>query len=69
MARTPASQAGNTVKLWDFQCLSCDHKFEAMARQSDIDDHQVACPKCDGFVKKLLTIGCVDSHAAASWRR
>lgn len=67
--RVPAHKAGSVRKLFDFQCGSCNKKFESMARQSEIDNKEILCPDCQTPATKLISAVGVDSQAAASWRR
>lgn len=67
--RVPASQAGKTQKLWDFECPSCKVVWEAWANQQELDDKIVKCAICGTPGDKQFPSPGVDSHAAASWRR
>ncbi|MGI6558550.1 MAG: FmdB family zinc ribbon protein [Limnochordia bacterium] len=41
------------MPLYEFQCQSCDHKFEELCRSSDTD--KVKCPQCGEKVKRLIS--------------
>lgn len=39
------------MPIYEFQCQSCDHRFEKIQSVSDPDPQ---CPKCGGTVERLL---------------
>jgi putative FmdB family regulatory protein len=41
------------MPLYEYECTSCEHRFELIQRFSDPPAH--ACPKCGSPVKKLLS--------------
>lgn len=60
------------MPLYDFQCRSCGHEFEALVRRADTD--APACPSCGSLeLEKLLSAFAVSSaeitQAAATRKR
>jgi putative FmdB family regulatory protein len=41
------------MPMYEYQCVSCDHRFEL--RQKFSDAPATACPTCGGEVKKLIS--------------
>ena len=41
------------MPLYEYQCESCDHRFERIQKFSD--PHADTCPVCGGAVKKLVS--------------
>ena len=37
--------------FYDFRCLECEHKFEALVKPDD----NPPCPKCLSFTKRLIS--------------
>jgi putative FmdB family regulatory protein len=42
-----------TMPLYEYQCESCQHRFEVIQKFSDAPVD--TCPKCSGVVKRLLS--------------
>ena len=34
------------MPMYDYQCTSCDHKFEELVFSSTVPDEDITCPKC-----------------------
>lgn len=47
------------MPIYEFHCEPCSHTFEELCRSST---ESVACPRCAGEVKRLLS--CCVSHVA-----
>jgi len=43
------------MPLYDFECLDCGHKFEAIIKYEDADSQ--TCRSCDGETKRLVSAG------------
>lgn len=41
------------MPLYDFVCISCEHKFEDLIK---INDSNPNCPECNSETKKLVSI-------------
>jgi putative FmdB family regulatory protein len=50
---TPSYQ--NTMPTYDYKCLDCDHRFEAVQRMTE--DALSTCPECEGKLKRLIGAG------------
>ncbi len=50
-------------KLYDYECCTCEHKFEELAEM----DWQILCPVCNGDARRLFPAPRIDrSHIALS---
>ena len=43
------------MPTYEYECVHCKHKFEAVQKMSD--KHLTACPKCKKQVKRLIGSG------------
>ena len=49
------------MPLFEYQCRSCSHRFEALVRT----DGHAACPSCNGVdLEKLLSVFAVNAHGS-----
>ncbi|MFT5126604.1 MAG: putative FmdB family regulatory protein [Rhodothermales bacterium] len=43
------------MPTYDYKCLDCDHRFEAVQRMTA--DALTTCPECEGKLKRLIGTG------------
>ena len=43
------------MPTYDYKCLDCDHRFEAVQRMTE--DALSVCPECEGKLKRLIGAG------------